>query len=813
MKNTLLFSIGFLFAGIAYGQDMPHVFNKSLAGYDNQLKKVESLDNGDLLIIGGGSSKSYFAKLSSDGKILFEKKDGKDAALYYNDMLITPTGSILVVGGGTKTDGAGRIILFDNKGEVIFDKILGKNTGGYFTKAKQDHLGNFIAVGMDGGSPARSRIIKLNGKGEILFDKLCKENTIFYDLIIDEDADIIAIGGDMGDSRGQGALIKLTAEGDKVYEIASGNGGCSYTQAALMDDGSLLAVGGGIYGTGNPCRATRVRVDGQIIFDKTYSVVDSRFSSMVIDDQGQIFLSTEEFDRGRVLKLRPDGTIIFNKETTSPIVDLKVNYAGQIVAIGAKENSSELIKLSSEGKVIFNIPSTGASLGTLLLSEDGKIYAVSDKSCRILKFEGLNGDLIFDKEYGKIAANASFIAIKNLPSGEIVAIGGGKEDGNRITKISHGAAINDITVHEPITGSSLARITVSLTGFLLENGVRKPVTISYKTLFNNKVDKHDITPVDGVLSFVPDDFSQGEAIVRTIELPINSDQLLEGSEKVLIEISNATNTYISKAHGVVTIEDSEAVIRFVSGSDAIEGNPLGYTIGLFKLDGSILKNKTGLPIKVNYKFGFGSAVHNIDFIASTKKPLLIDNEESTGSLSVKTIENALYKDTQSVQLVLFEVICPQVTIVEFLGKARTLSTSQYINDIGAEIQISKISDHNRTGENVSSMFKISLAKVSNGTTVTNCSGGDIKVQFSVDSSSTAVLNKDFVIMSSAGISIAGGCGGREADIKVVCIPDKTANANTSIVLNITKVTAPSSAGPLSISAKKTASALLLAENK
>lgn len=810
MKHLVLFSLGLLFAGLAQSQEMPHVFNKSLASNDNQLKKVEALDNGDLIVIGGGASKAYLAKLNNEGKILFEKKDHKNAALCYNDMLITESGAILVVGGGTKVDGTAQICLFDKKGDLIFDKIFTQEKGGYFTKAKQDHLGNFIAVGITGGNPARARIVKLNPKGEILFDKLCKENTIFYDLMIDEDDDIIGVGGDIGDSRGQGLLVKLTAQGDKVYEISSGNGGCSYTQAALMEDGSLLAVGGGIYGTGNPCRATRVRVDGQIIFDKTYSTVDSRFSSMWVDDQGQIFLATEEFDRGRILKLRPDGTIIFNKETSSPILDLKVNYASQILAIGAKEHASELIKLSSDGRVIFNIPTPKIALRTLLLSEDGKIYAVATKSCRLLKFEGHNGDLIFDKEYGKIGAHASYLAIKNLPSGEIIAIGGGTGDGHRITKISHGASINDITVQEPINGSTLARITVSLTGFLLDKGVRKPVTLSYKTLFNNKVDKHDITPIDGVLSFIPSDFSQGEAIVKTIELPINSDQLLEGSEKVLIELSNATNTYISKSMGVVTIEDSEAVIRFITGTDAVEGKPLGYNVGLFKLDGTTLKNKTGAPIKIGYKFGFGSAVPHVDFVPSTKKPLVIENEESTGSLSVKTIENVLYKDAQSVQLVLFEIICPQVAMLEFLGKARTISANQYINDIGAEVQISKISDHTRTGENVSSMFKISLIKASDGTTVTNCSGGDIKVQFSVDSSSTAVLNKDFVIMSSVGVSIAGGCSGREADIKVVCIPDKTALSNSSIVLNITKVTGPPSAGPLTISAKKSATALLLA---
>ena len=63
----------------------------------------------------------------------------------------------------------------------------------------------------------------------------------------------------------------------------------------------------------------------------------------------------------------------------------------------------------------------------------------------------------------------------------------------------------------------------------------------------------------------------------------------------------------------------------------------------------------GTPIRIIYKFGFGSALPNIDFDASTKKHLLINDGESTGSIIVKTIEDSYYKDVQSVQLVLLEV--------------------------------------------------------------------------------------------------------------------------------------------------------------
>ncbi|TXI91385.1 MAG: hypothetical protein E6Q33_10415 [Neisseriales bacterium] len=811
MRKILPVVIGLSLANISYGQEMPSVFNKSLAGDDNQLKKIESLANGELIVIGGGASKSYFARLNADGKIIFEKKNDKDAAISYNDMVVMSNGSALVVGGGNKAEGAGRISLFDNKGVLVFDKVFGKNSGGYFTKVKQDHAGNFIAVGIDGSSPSRSRITKIGLKGDIIFDKIFREGTVFNDLIIEDDDSFIGIGGDAGDSRGNGLLIKLSSNGDKVYEINSGKGGCSYTSGFLMDDGSLLVIGGGRYGTGNQCRATRVRVDGQVIFDKTYSTVDSWFSAMAIDNQGQIILSAEEFDRGRILKLRPDGTIVFNKETASPIVDLKVNAVNQVIAVGSKENAYELFKLSPEGKVIFDIPSSSVALKKIMMAEDGKIYAIADRFCRILKFDDANGDLLFDKDYGKIGSDASFASITNLPSGEVVAIGGGKGDGSRITKISHGASINDITVMEPIGGTNIAKITVSLTGFLLENGVRKPVTISYKSLFNNKVDNNDITPIDGVLSFIPSDYAQGQSIEKTIELPVHSDQLFEGTEKVSIEISDAKNTHISKAIGVVTIEDAEASIRFVSGSDAVEGKFLGYTVGLFKSDGTALINKTGSPIKISYRFGPGSAAPGVDFDANTtKKQLVINDGESTGSISIKTIEDSFYRDPQSVQLVLYDLNYAKNSVVGFWGNAKILSATQYINDIGAEVQISKISDHSITGESAS-MFKVSLVKASDGSNVTNCSGGNIRVKFVVDSASTAVLGKNFFI--GEDVFIMGNCSDREADVKVVFNPYSKITTNGSIILNIVSVSGPPSSGPLNISSKKKATALLLAGNK
>ena len=174
------------------------------------------------------------------------------------------------------------------------------------------------------------------------------------------------------------------------------------------------------------------------------------------------------------------------------------------------------------------------------------------------------------------------------------------------------------------------------------------------------------------------------------------------------------------------------------------------------------------------------------------------------------MEDAFYKDPQSVQLVLFDLNYAKNSMVGFWGNAKILSATQYINDIGAEVQISKISDHSISGESAS-MFKVSLVKASDGSNVTNCSGGNIRVKFGVDSASTAVLGKNFFI--GEDVFIMGNCADREADIKIVFNPYSKIATNGSIILSIESVSGPSTGGPLSVSAKKKATALLLAGNK
>ncbi|MBF7093632.1 hypothetical protein IUY40_19090, partial [Flavobacterium sp. ALJ2] len=307
----------------ALAQEMPAVFNKNLVEGNSIINKVVSFESGDLIVAGGGSSKGYIAKLSEDGKVIFDRTIVNRGIDSYKDIILTKKESILAVGGGTLSTGAGRISLFDSKGTPLFDKVFGENNGGYFTTVKEDLEGNFVAVGVSGGVLQQGRIVKFNINGKIIFDKLYNNSTVLNGLIIDQDNNILAMGSSVDNSNGIGVLLKLNNSGAEVFHHSSPIAGGVYKDFKLLEDESLLAIGGGGYGSGNSPRITRIRTDGQVIFDKTYSNVDGIFTGLEVDPSGYIYVSAEEFDRGRMLGLRFDGTMVFNQETNTPLTSIK----------------------------------------------------------------------------------------------------------------------------------------------------------------------------------------------------------------------------------------------------------------------------------------------------------------------------------------------------------------------------------------------------------------------------------------------------------------------------------------------------------
>ncbi|NIG53662.1 Calx-beta domain-containing protein [Chitinophaga sp. Cy-1792] len=784
----------------ALAQEMPVVFNKSFSGPKNQYKKLAIGDNNSIVAIGGGSDNGCITKLSGTGNLIYNAKLNKGGLVAYQDMLLLPKNELIAVGGGTIAYGNARITKLSATGEVVFDKSIGNGQGGYFTKVITDRHGNYITVGVDGSKPAQARITKMAPDGKIEFDKAFGSHNVFNNVLIDEDENIIAIGGDVGDGQGKAFMVKVDGKGEKQFELSFGKPGAVFEKMLLLEDGAVLAMGGGSYGTGNASRIAKVNTEGQVVFDKEYSTVDGKFNEIRVNDLGQIFACAEEKDKGRIVKLRPDGTELFNKEVDAALYSLEVGKNGKVVAAGGNPSAGtgKIVKLQPDGAEVVN-KTVGGVFSHLLLTEDDEICVVAKEGYRLEKFSP-DGELMFDKQLGKYDAKTSLSTLLMSPSGEIIAAGGGDEDGNRIMKISHGVSINDIAVSEPLNGLSNASLTITLSGFLRNNGVRTPVNVHYKTVgHKGGAIVGDFEQTEGTISFVPSEFAAGAIISKTIQIPIKSDNLLEGKETFHVEILDASELYLTKSKGEVTILDQPAIVKFTGGSNGAEpATDVVFSVGLFKRDGTPLINATSKPVRLTYKFGNGTALPGQDFVNSIKAPFAIDSGASTANLNVKVKDDNRYELAETVVLVLSEIKAENEAIVGYNGDVTSISASQYIQDQPAYITLVKLTDANESATAPVSMFKAILVKAADQTVQTNCTGSDINIFFGVDSASTAVYGKDYVIMNGDMVKITGDCAFSETDIQVALVNDRIKEDDALVIVKLRDAKAAGNAGVLKI---------------
>ncbi|WP_436484341.1 Calx-beta domain-containing protein [Chitinophaga sp. ARDCPP14] len=785
----------------AFAQEMPVVFNKSFSAPKNQYKKLAIAENNAIVAIGGGTDNGCITKLSATGTLIYNAKLNKGGLVAYQDLLLLPKNELVAVGGGTIAYGNARITKLSATGEVVFDKSIGNGQGGYFTRIITDRHGNYITVGVDGSKPAQARITKMSPDGKVEFDKGFGAHNVFTNVLIDEDDNIVAVGGDVGDGQGKAYMVKVDGKGEKQFELSFGKPGATFEKMLLLEDGAVLAMGGGAYGTGNASRIAKVNAEGQVVFDKEYSTADGKFNAIKVNDLGQIFACAEEKDHGRIVKLRPDGTELFNKETDAALYALEVGKNGKVVAAGGNvsNNTGKIVKLLPDGTVSID-KNLGSVFQHLLLTEDDEICVAAKEGYRMIKLSP-DGEMMFDKQLGKYDAKTTLASLLMSPSGEILAAGGGDEDGNRIIKISHGVSINDIAVSEPLNGLSNATLTITLSGFLRSNGVRTPVNVHYKTIpHKGGAGSTDFDVTEGTISFVPSEFAAGAIISKSIQIPVKSDNLLEGKEAFHVEVLDASELYLTKSKGEVTILDQPAMVKFIGGNNGAEpATDVVFSAGLFKRDNTPLINATSKPVRLTYKFGNGTALPGADFVSSIKAPFVIDSGATTASLNVKIKDDNRFELAETVVLVLSEIKAENEAVVGYNGDVTSISASQYIQDQAAYITLVKLTDANESATAPVSMFKCILVKAADQTVQTNCTGSDINIFFGVDSSSTAAYGKDYVIMNGDMVKITGDCAFSETDIQVALVNDRVKEIDALVSVKLRDATAAANAGVLKIS--------------
>ena len=166
-----------------------------------------------------------------------------------------------------------------------------------------------------------------------------------------------------------------------------------------------------------------------------------------------------------------------------------------------------------------------------------------------------------------------------------------------------GLAINDVSIAEGQSGTTIANFTVSLSGSSAQT-----VTVDFATSDGSGTAGSDYVATSGSLNFSPG------SLTRTIPVTVNGDTDFEPSETFGITLSGAVNAIISDGNGLGTIlgDDSGPTLT-VNDVSVMEGDA-GTTNAIFTV--TLLPAAPG-NVTVDYLTVNGTASSPSDYVSQT----------------------------------------------------------------------------------------------------------------------------------------------------------------------------------------------------
>jgi len=187
-------------------------------------------------------------------------------------------------------------------------------------------------------------------------------------------------------------------------------------------------------------------------------------------------------------------------------------------------------------------------------------------------------------------------------------------------------SIEDITTSESSIFGSTFEVVLSKPSAL-------SVTVDFNTANGTALSGSDYTAISGTVTFDP-----GE-VWKSVTVVMSDDNVYEGNEEFLVNLSNPANATISEDQAAGTIEDDESqpsiTIEASPNSSVQEGNS-GATIFSFLVT---LSNASWQTVTIDYATANDSATAGSDYEAKSGT-LTFDPLETS-----KTIEVTIYGDT------------------------------------------------------------------------------------------------------------------------------------------------------------------------
>lgn len=282
--------------------------------------------------------------------------------------------------------------------------------------------------------------------------------------------------------------------------------------------------------------------------------------------------------------------------------------------------------------------------------------------------------------------------------------------------------INDVSLVEGNGGSDSLVFTVSWTG---SKGGAAP-SASYATADVSATAGSDYTSKTGTVNL-----TNGGCRCGTISISVLGDNIFEGTETFVVNLSNPSNATLGDAQGVGTIYDNEgSPALIVTDASTAEGDgTMGFSV--------LLTSGSGSVVTVDYATTSGSALGGDDYTA-TSGSLTFTSGQTSKSVSVPIVQDALSEDTETFTVDLSNASGAPVTAPQGVGSISD-------DDPDPSVSVDDVSIVEGAAATASATFTVSLSAAAGRETAVDVATSD----------ATAMAGSDYTSTSSSLTFAAG----------------------------------------------------------
>jgi hypothetical protein len=794
-------------------QYMPVVYDRTY-GEGMSYQHVCPVKSGEVAMIGNNEAVTTITWVKRDGETLSNRTLSK-GFISINNTYHIGDDKLLILGQSEdwspkkkkkNKEAFGRFIITDKTGEILTDVCVGEPGSELFC-GEQLKDGSFVLGGYEprAGGLRAGMIVKVDATGKVVYKYISDEGgpCIGFDVLGSSREYIHAAF--TAEEGTLSVVVRLDSNGKPAFVTKLQEPDFQMCKMVTTEDDHIFLIGNSTIAGG---RIIKIRPEGDIIFSKEIVPASSETSLhyMSLAKNGNVLVGGNATDRSYYYLLRSDGTDLNKYILKGFVSGMEMDpVTGESVVVGfdSERGRGTIIGLSKDGRQTYQ-KATDGNFDQVRMTTNG-IFLTSSSTGRVCMLSG-TGELLFDR-YAIEDERKDFEDILFTSNGDILF----KGMKNRLIKLSHGIYVSDVKINKPVNGYTTALFTVTLTGYpTTEQGAPIPVKVEYFTKDGtaNKVDNYG--PVQGSLSFVPsNDGTARYMIKQEVEVPVKSNNLMEGRKMFEVNLANVDQSYLVKPVGVGDIEDQEVLVKMIRTKDGLEGvQDIEYELGIFKTNGEELINATGSDIIVEGSYGKGTA-DNHDFDMGVSPRIVIGKGASNGTFNVKTLEDTRYELPKSVVIDFKKIFAINDANINF--ESSMLSCIGNIIDQPAHIAITSLGDHGRMNNIVSGFYKVSLVRASDGVLLTNATGGDIAISGSVSPETTAEEGKDFVFTNRHDLRIWGDGNRSAINLNGIILFNSEKSGVKKLVVGIDSVSKPDNAPDILISPTESSAGFSITE--